>query len=40
MGVDREYLRVLIHRAKDKFKALYEKGQMGIARPATGMGSQ
>src|SRR6267143_120719 len=40
MGVDREYLRVLIHRAKDKFKALYEKGQMGIARRATGMGSQ
>jgi RNA polymerase sigma-70 factor, ECF subfamily len=24
-GVDREYLRVLVHRAKDKFKALYEK---------------
>jgi RNA polymerase sigma-70 factor, ECF subfamily len=23
MGVDREYLRVLVHRAKDKFKALY-----------------
>ena len=40
MCVDREYLRVLIHRAKDKFKALYEKGQMGIARRATGMGSQ
>jgi len=30
MGVDREYLRVLVHRAKDKFKALYEKGQMGL----------
>jgi len=40
MGVDREYLRVLIHRAKDKFKSLYEKGQMGIARRATGMASQ
>jgi RNA polymerase sigma-70 factor, ECF subfamily len=26
-GVDREYLRVLVHRAKDKFKALYEKGR-------------
>lgn len=26
LGVDREYLRVLIHRAKDKFRALYEKG--------------
>ena len=39
LGVDREYLRVLIHRAKDKFKALYEKGQMGIARRATGVGN-
>jgi RNA polymerase sigma-70 factor, ECF subfamily len=25
MGVDRNYLRVLLHRAKDKFKAVYEK---------------
>ena len=33
-GVDRNYLRVLLHRAKDKFKALYEKDQMRIARPA------
>jgi RNA polymerase sigma-70 factor, ECF subfamily len=33
-GVDRDYLRVLLHRAKDKFKALYEKDQMRIARPA------
>jgi RNA polymerase sigma-70 factor, ECF subfamily len=24
-GVDRDYLRVLLHRAKDKFKSLYEK---------------
>lgn len=40
MGVDREYLRVLVHRAKDKFKALYEKGQIGVARRATGMGNQ
>jgi RNA polymerase sigma-70 factor (ECF subfamily) len=39
-GVDREYLRVLVYRAKDKFKALYEKGQMGIARRATGLGNQ
>jgi len=39
-GVDREYLRVLVHRAKDKFKALYEKGQMGIARRATWMGNR
>jgi len=33
-GVDRDYLRVLLHRAKDKFKGLYEKDQMRIARPA------
>jgi RNA polymerase sigma-70 factor (ECF subfamily) len=39
MGVDREYLRVLVHRAKDKFKALYEKGQIGVARRATGLGN-
>jgi RNA polymerase sigma-70 factor (ECF subfamily) len=39
LGVDREYLRVLVHRAKDKFRALYEKGQMGIARPVTGLGN-
>jgi RNA polymerase sigma-70 factor (ECF subfamily) len=38
LGVDREYLRVLVHRAKDKFKAFYEKGQMGAARRATGLG--
>ena len=25
IGVDREYLRVLLHRAKDKFKTVYEK---------------
>jgi RNA polymerase sigma-70 factor (ECF subfamily) len=40
LGVDREYLRVLVYRAKDKFKALYEKGQMGVARRATGLGNQ
>jgi RNA polymerase sigma-70 factor, ECF subfamily len=40
LGVDREYLRVLVHRAKDKFKALYEKGQMGVTRRATGLGNQ
>lgn len=33
-GVDRNYLRVLLHRAKDKFKALYEKDQLRIARSA------
>jgi RNA polymerase sigma-70 factor, ECF subfamily len=31
-GVDRNYLRVLVHRAKDKFRVLYEKDQMAIAR--------
>ena len=25
IGIDRNYLRVLLHRAKDKFKAVYEK---------------
>lgn len=30
-GVDRDYLRVLLHRAKDKFRASYEKEQVGIA---------
>jgi RNA polymerase sigma-70 factor (ECF subfamily) len=40
LGVDREYLRVLVHRAKDKFKVLYEKGQMGIARRAIGLGNK
>ena len=40
LGVDREYLRVLVHRAKDKFKALYEKGQRGIAKHAAGLGKQ
>ena len=34
-GVDRDYLRVLLHRAKEKFKALYEKDQIGIAGRAT-----
>ena len=34
-GVDRDYLRVLLHRAKDKFKALYEKDQLAIARRVT-----
>ncbi len=35
-GVDRDYLRVLLHRAKDKFKALYEKEQVGVVRRALG----
>lgn len=35
IGVDRDYLRVLLHRAKDKFKAVYEKEQFGslLGRP-------
>jgi RNA polymerase sigma-70 factor (ECF subfamily) len=33
-GVDRDYLRVLLHRAKDKFRALYERDQIGTARRA------
>lgn len=40
LGVDREYLRVLVHRAKDKFRALYEKGQMGIVQRAVGLGNR
>jgi RNA polymerase sigma-70 factor, ECF subfamily len=38
--VDRDYLRVLLHRAKDKFKTLYEKDQIGSLGRATGMGTQ
>jgi RNA polymerase sigma-70 factor (ECF subfamily) len=34
-GVERDYLRVLLHRAKEKFKALYEKDQIGTAHGAT-----
>lgn len=30
IGVDRDYLRVLLHRAKDKFKAVYEKERSGV----------
>ena len=29
IGVDRDYLRVLLHRAKDKFRAIYEKEEFG-----------
>jgi len=32
LGVERDYLRVLVHRAKDKFKSLYEKEQLRFAR--------
>jgi RNA polymerase sigma-70 factor (ECF subfamily) len=30
-GVDRDYLRVLLHRAKDKFRVLYEKDQEALS---------
>jgi RNA polymerase sigma-70 factor, ECF subfamily len=30
-GVDRDYLRVLLHRAKDKFRVLYEKDSEGLS---------
>jgi RNA polymerase sigma-70 factor, ECF subfamily len=36
IGVDRDYLRVLLHRAKDKFKAVYKKEQFGGFHGATG----
>ncbi len=36
IGVDRDYLRVLLHRAKDKFRAVYEKEQFGWLHRATG----
>ena len=37
-GIERDYLRVLLHRAKDKFRVLYEKDQIGNARGAGGHG--
>ncbi len=30
-GVDRDYFRVLLHRAKDKFKVLYEKDSESLS---------
>ncbi|MGC1485872.1 MAG: sigma-70 family RNA polymerase sigma factor [Candidatus Acidiferrum sp.] len=30
-GVDRDYFRVLLHRAKDKFRVLYEKDRQGLS---------
>jgi len=30
-GVDRDYLRVLLHRAKDKFRVLYEKDKESLS---------
>jgi len=38
--VDRDYLRVLLHRAKDKFKSLYQKDQMGGLSRVTGTGAK
>jgi RNA polymerase sigma-70 factor (ECF subfamily) len=32
--VNRDYLRVLLHRAKDKFKSIYEQSQMGLGKGA------
>ena len=37
--VDRDYLRVLLHRAKDRFKSLYEKDTLGRLPGATGIGA-
>ena len=31
LGVDRDYFRVLLHRAKDKFRVLYEKDREGLS---------
>jgi len=36
IGVERDYLRVLLHRAKDKFRAVYEKEQLRRFHRATG----
>jgi RNA polymerase sigma-70 factor, ECF subfamily len=33
-GVDRDYLRVLLHRAKHNFRVFYEKSEAEGARPA------
>ena len=38
-GVDRNYLRVLLHRAKDKFKAVHEKKRSGGLPWVTGFGN-
>lgn len=40
IGVDRDYLRVLVHRAKDRFRALYEKDQIGNIHRAAGCGTR
>ncbi len=35
--VDRDYLRVLLHRAKDKFRSIYERGQIGLGKRVAGL---
>lgn len=37
--VDRDYLRVLLHRAKDRFKSLYEKELNVLPKRATSQGT-
>jgi RNA polymerase sigma-70 factor (ECF subfamily) len=32
-GVDRDYLRVMVHRAKNNFKAFYQKSELAGQRP-------
>ena len=39
IGVDRDYLRVLLYRAKNKFKAAYETEQFGALPRVTGFGN-
>ena len=39
IGVDRDYLRVLLYRARNKFKAVYEKDQFGALPQVTGFGN-
>ena len=39
IGVNRDYLRVLLHRAKDKFKVVYEKEGSGGLPWVTGTGN-
>jgi RNA polymerase sigma-70 factor (ECF subfamily) len=37
-GVKRDYLRVLVHRAKDRFRTIYKKDQGGPPGPTFGRG--
>ena len=39
IGVDRDYLRVLLYRAKNKFKAVYKTEQFGALPRVTGFGN-